>query len=166
MSENENASGDQKESELLRQIREGRKFSLSDAIGQMAGSDLMKGASPVTRKQQAAYEIEHFLERHLRDPEGALHTVFLRRIRESEIFLNHYNEPFVALGLLCERVLGSEHLLQALVGEIDTEWGRIHGERPYFETPGSPPHPDDPYTFASVRLVVTQLIEKLRSGDE
>lgn len=50
------------DSELVRQIREGRKFSLADAIGRLAGPGAMKGVSPATGKQQAEAVIEKFLE--------------------------------------------------------------------------------------------------------
>ena len=63
------------------------------------------------------------------------------------------------------QVLGSEHLLRDLVREADVEWGRALGERPYFERPGQPPHPDDPYTIESVRITLSQLMEKVAAGE-
>jgi hypothetical protein len=63
------------------------------------------------------------------------------------------------------RVLDSDYLLKELVREADIEWGRILGERRYFEKEGCPPHPDDPYTIESVRATLSRLIEKLTGGD-
>lgn len=34
-------------------------------------------------------------------------------------------------------------------------------ERPHFELEGAPPHPDDPYTVASVRKSLSDLLEQL-----
>src|SRR5262249_12919088 len=56
---------------------------------------------------------------------------------------------------------GSEGLLQELVRAADAEWGRMMGERPYFNKPGAVPHPDDPYTPESVRHVLTDLLDQL-----
>jgi hypothetical protein len=63
------------------------------------------------------------------------------------------------------QVLNSDYLLKEPVREADVEWGRVQGERPYFEREGSPPHPDDPYTFESVRKTLAGFIEQLGAGD-
>ena len=42
------------DAELEREIRKGRKVTLAEAIGWMAGPGAMKGVSPVARQQQAA----------------------------------------------------------------------------------------------------------------
>jgi hypothetical protein len=146
---------------LQREIREGRKFTLEEAIGRLAGSGMIKGVSPVTRKQQAEAEIESFLDGNLNSPAGAMSVVLFRRVKESEILLNNYEQPLVALAGYIQHVLDSEYLLQELVRESDVEWGRVYGERPFFEREGSPPHQDDPYTPLSVRATLCQLIEKL-----
>jgi hypothetical protein len=147
--------------ELEREIREGRKFTLAEAIGRLAGPGMMKGVSPATGKQQAEARIEKYLEQHLSSPAGALSAVLLRHVKESEILLNNLDQPLVVLASCVQRILDSEFLLQALVRQADCEWGRVYGERPYFERPGSEPHEDDPYTAMSVRAALMQLIEKL-----
>jgi hypothetical protein len=153
------------DAELEREIRRERKLSLADAIGQMAGPGMMKGASPVTRQQQAEVEIEGFLDRHLAESAGALPTVILRQIKASDLLLNNLDQPIVALASFVRRVLDSEYLLKELVREADVEWGRVLGERPHFEKEGCPPHPDDPYTIESVRTSLSQLIEKLTAPE-
>jgi hypothetical protein len=52
-----------------------------------------------------------------------------------------------------------------VVREADVEWGRVFGERPFFEQEGRPPHPDDPYTLESVRAELTRLAEGLAAGE-
>ncbi len=154
------------DAELERKIRGDRKFSLEEAIGRMAGGDLMKGASPVTRKRQAELAIKLYLEQHLTDAEGVLLPVMLRRIRESETLLKSgYDEPLKAFARFCERLLGSEELLRRFVQDVDAEWGRIYAELPHLEQVGRPPDEDDPYTFASVRGKLSRLIETLRGSD-
>ncbi len=146
---------------IEREVRSGRKFSLSEAIGR-AGGDLMKGASPVTRRRQAEVEIELHLDRHLRDGEGALQTVLLRRVRESEDLLaSAYDAPLSTLREWTLGVLSKEARLGRLVSAVDAEWGRMYGERPHFEREGAPEDPGDPYTRASVRVALEALLETL-----
>ena len=60
MSDNEDTQTSEVDSEIQREIREGRKFTLAEAIGRLAGPGAMKGESPVARMQQAEIEIESF----------------------------------------------------------------------------------------------------------
>lgn len=151
------------DAELEREIRAGRTFSLTDAIGRLAGPGAMKGASPIDRRKCAAAEIRHYLARHLAgDSAGALAAVLLRHVTDSDLLLRHLDEPPPAvLGRYVRRVLGSESALKELVRETDFEWGRIFDERPCFDRDGCPPAPDDPYTLDSVRAALTQLAERL-----
>jgi len=165
MSDNKDTPRSEADAELEREIRKGRKFTLDEAIGRMAGPGAMKGVSPVTRMQQAAVEIENWLRHHLSAGNDELHVVLLRRVQGSELLLNNFDQPLVVLATFCQQVLDSDYLLKELVREADVEWGRVQGERPYFEREGSPPHPDDPYTFESVRKTLAGLIEQLGVGD-
>jgi len=163
MSEDKKERPSSKDAEIEREIRLGRKFSLAEAIGRMGGSGLLKGTSPVTRKRQAELEIERYLESHLVDSQGALEVVLARRVRESEtLFKMGYDQPLEVLALFCERILGSEGLLQDFVRDVDAEWGRIYLERPHFQKDGRPADPEDPYTFSSVRIALSGLMAKLR----
>jgi hypothetical protein len=153
------------DADLEREIREGRKFSLAEAIGRLAGPGMMKGVSPATGKQQAAAQIESYLNRHLQDGAGVLSVVLLSQFTESEHLLNHLDQPLVALASYVQSVLGSEYRLQELARSADVEWGRTFGERPYFEKEGRPPHPDDPYTAESVRATLSRLSEMLSAGE-
>jgi hypothetical protein len=154
------------DADLQREIREGRKFSLAEAIGRMAGPGAMKGASPITGKQQAEAEIEHYLNRHLADGPGILPVVLLHEVSESDYLLNHLDQPLVALAGYVQSVLENDYRLQELTRKADVEWGRTFGERPHFETQGRLPHPDDPYTAESVRVAISRLNEKLTAAHQ
>lgn len=156
---------DQLATHLENEIREQRKFTLAEAIGRLAGPGMMKGVSPATRKQQAEAAIESFLEQHLMSPAGALNAVLLCQVKESELLLRHLDQPLEALWAYLHDVLASEHVLQDLVRQADCEWGRLYNERPHFERPGVLPHADDPYTSASVKASLLQLVEKLSPPD-
>jgi hypothetical protein len=159
MSNEQEKRGSHADTELEREIRKDRKFSLAEAIGRMAGPGAMKGTSPITGLQQAEAVIENWLRTHLGG--GELQLVLLRGVKESELLLKNFEQPLVVLSIFCQRILGSEYLLAEMVRQADFEWGRTYGERPYFEKPGEPPHPDDPYTLDSVRQTLTGLVKQL-----
>jgi hypothetical protein len=153
------------DAELEREIREGRKFTLEEAIARMVGPGGMKGESPVTRMQQAEVEIGSWLRTHLGDASGALEVVLHRRVKGCELLLNNYDQPMVVLASYCQRILDSDYQLEELVRDADIEWGRVMGERPYFERTGSARHPDDPYTVESVRNILSGLLKELAAGE-
>jgi hypothetical protein len=161
MSDNNDRQRSEADEELEREIRKGRKFTLAEAIGRLAGPGAMKGVSPVSRKQQAGLEIENWLRHHLPAGNAELEVVLLRQVNGSELLLNNYDQPLVVLAACCQQVLDSDYRLKELVREADVEWGRVYGERPYFEKEGSSPHPDDPYTFESVRKTLSSLVDRL-----
>ncbi len=163
MGKKEPRLSEQELADLEREIRSGRKFSLAGAVGRLGGGDLLKGASPVTRKRQAELEVKLFLEKHLADAEGALKVVLKRRVRDSETLLAAgYEQPLSALARITEHILSSEERLRSFVHRVDAEWGRIYLERPHFQKAGRPPDRDDPYTFASVRVQLSKLLDELR----
>lgn len=161
MSEEQKKPISEADAELEREIRRGRKFSLADAIGRLAGPGAMKGESPITRRQQAGLAIADHLRRLFSDAPGALCIALERRVKASELLLNNPEQPLVVLAACVQQILGSDYALRELVREADVEWSRIYGERPYFETEGAPPHANDPYTIDSVRGTLMQLLEKL-----
>ena len=165
MQDKANTRRSQADSELARQIRGERKFTLSEAIGRLAGPGAMKGASPVARKRQAELEIADYIRRHLQDAAGAFQIVLLRHVKGSELLLNNFDQPRVVLAGCIQQVLNSDYVLKELVREADIEWGREQGERPYFEREGAPSHPQDPYTFESIRTTLSLLAEELARGD-
>ena len=147
------------DAELEREIRRERKFTLAEAIGRLAGPGAMKGASPISRLQQAEAAIASWLSGRI--PAGSLETVLHRSVEDSELLLNNPDQPLVVLAAHCEKVLHSDFLLKELVRNADVEWGRLMGEWPYFETENSPSHPDDPYTVESVRTTLQDLLTEL-----
>ena len=153
------------DAELERAVRAERKFTLSEAIGRMAGPGAMKGVSPVDRLHQAGAEIQLYLDRHVVDSGGVLSGVLRRQVTESEVLLRGYEQPLVALAEFVRQLLDSEYALKELVREADAEWGRVFGERPRFDRDGCPPAPDDPYILESVRTALTRLASELAAGE-
>jgi len=148
------------DSELEREIRDAREFTLEEALGRIAGPGAMKGASPVSPQQQAEIAIGTWLGSNLADPAGALRIVVHRHLKGSKSLLDNQDRPLAALAEHCRHVLESDEILKETVREADVEWGRTMDELPYFERESSP-HPDDPYTIQSVRGALAQALEKL-----
>jgi hypothetical protein len=165
MSDNKDKQRSEADAELEREIRRERKFTMAEAIGRLAGPGAMKGESPVARMQQAEAEIASWLTAQLADAGGALRVVLHRDVKGSELLLNNFDQPLVVLAAYCQRVLDSDYLLEGLVRDADIEWGRVMGERPFFEKEGSPRHPDDPYTVESVRNALSGLLKLLATSE-
>jgi hypothetical protein len=88
--------------------------------------------------------------------------VLLRRFSNSDSLLQQgYEKPLAALADYIQDLLDCEEQLRHFVSEIDAQWGRSFGERPYFERPGQPANRDDPYTMASVRDSLGKLQREL-----
>jgi hypothetical protein len=155
---------DPSDAEIEREIRSQRKFSLAEAIGR-SGGDLLRGASPVTRRRQAEFAIEELVERHLSDSEGALGPVLVRQIGQSEELLSSYDDPIRALIHETTKILGSAEALRRFVRSVDQEWGRLYNERPHFDRDNEPPAKDDPYTEDSVRTTLRSLLDSLEGAN-
>ena len=161
MNEDEDKQRPKSNEQLEREIRQGRKFNPKEAIARLAGPGAMKGASPVSRPQQAELEIGAWLRSHMTDPGGALPVLLHRNLKGSMLLLDNLDQPLVALAGYCQRLLASDTLLKDLCREADVEWGRAMDERPYFEREGSPQHPNDPYTVESIRNALSEALKQL-----
>jgi len=151
--------------DIEREIRRGRKFSLNDALGRLGGEGMLKGASPVPPIEQTEAAIANYLRAHLADPGGVLAHVMARQVKTSELLIEHFDRPEVVLAGYVNEVLNSDTLLKDLVREADVEWGRLLGERPHFQREGRAADPDDPYTVASVRTALMQLVQAATRGE-
>ena len=164
LSADDNASPSLSEAEIQQDIRRGRPFSLAEAIGQEAGG-FMKGASPVPKLVQAQGEALQILKANLEDLEGALQQVLARWLEDDTIRLSrHIDDPGEAVKDLLRTVLDSPETLYDLVHQTDVLWGRLYDERPHFQKPGQPPHPDDEYTHESVRAALDACLQRLETA--
>jgi hypothetical protein len=150
-------------SDIEREIREGRKLTAKDLMAKLAGPGAMKGASPVSPVQQAETEIGNWLGSNLQDDFGSLRLVLHRHIKGSERLLESLDMPLVALADYLQRILGNDNLLREIVRNADVEWGRRMDERPHFEREGMAADPDDPYTVENVRQALIDALRKLQA---
>lgn len=154
---------DPSEADIEREIRQGRKFTAEEAMGRMAGPGAMKGASVLSRQEEAENAVRVWLAASIADPAGALRTVLHRNLKASSLLLDNLDDPSVAASTYLRQILASEQRIRELVREADAEWGRAMDERPYFERDGNPPHPDDPYTVVSVRTALDEALHRSRN---
>ncbi len=140
-----------------KEIRKKRKFSMASAIGEEGGG-FLAGGTPILPTQEAAAVIGVFLEVHMVDNSGVLRHVLERRIKDDIVLLSeHVDVPLGALAHVLDHLLAIDERVFDLVRQVDAEYGRVMDERPYFQKPGAPAHPDDEYTHQSVRTTLTQL---------
>ncbi|MGB3533290.1 MAG: hypothetical protein WBA13_07210 [Microcoleaceae cyanobacterium] len=139
-----------------------REFTLADMIAREGGS-FMKGESPIPPLKQAQTEINTFITQNLPDVSGALQAVLHRWVLEDTARVSHhFDAPLQALLGLLESILDNPSILYELVRQVDMLWGEMNGERPHFQQPGHPPHPDDEYSHESVQQQLSELVDVLK----
>lgn len=145
---------------IEREIRSHHRFTLADAIGQRAGSGFFAGSTIVPPAREAAMALRQYVERHLDDSDGCMRTVLVRRFDET-VMSQHLDDPVAPLAPVLHRILHNDEVLYEFVRQVDVEYGRLMDERPHFQRPGQPPHPDDVYTHATVRDALGKLHRQL-----
>ncbi len=159
------ASDVQDVQDVQKDIRSGRPFSLAEVIGREGGS-FLKGESPIPPLLQAVAIIHCFIDQHLCDSTGAVQMTLQNWVKSDEGRISqHLNSPLNALKGILEDItnLTKPSTLYEFVRQVDVRWGQIYGERPHFQQPGQPPHPDDEYTHESVHQQLIELLNLLET---
>ena len=147
---------------LQQDILDSRPFSIAEAIGREGGT-FLKGESTVPKLVQVITAINTFIDRNLRDPSAALQAILHQWIKVDPRVSQYKETPLLALEKILQSILDNSHLLYELVRQVDIKWGQMYDERPYFQQPGQPPHPNDEYTHESVRGDLQNLSIRLRN---
>lgn len=150
------------EENLQRDILSDRKYSLAEAIGR-EGGNFLKGESPVPKLVQVTTEVNLFIDQNLPDSSGGLQSVLKRWVKSDPLLSQHLESPLKGLDKILEKILTQKGLFYEMVREADLKWGQMYQERPYFQKPGDPPHPEDEYTHESVREKLSLLRERITS---
>ena len=152
---------DNEDRQIERDIRSHRRASLADTLAGRDGGAHLRGASPTPLLQRALFEVEQYLDVHLDDTAGSLRAVILRRLEaQPELLAAGLGDPARTISTWLETVLATPAALADLVRETDMLWGEQYAEKPHFDTPGSAPAPDDPYTTAGVNRLLTGLRDR------
>ncbi|MBR8827777.1 MAG: hypothetical protein DSM107014_07700 [Gomphosphaeria aponina SAG 52.96 = DSM 107014] len=148
---------------IQRDIMSGRQFSMAEAIAR-EGGNFLKGESPVPKMLQLTTEINVFIANNLQDSLGSLQAVLQNWVKQDKAIVSKYlNSPLSALKEIIEKIIENQELLYDFVKQVDFQWGQMYGERPYFQSPGQPAHPDDEYTHESVKQQLIELLNKIES---
>ena len=151
-------------SDLQREIRAGRKFSLGEAIGREGGSFLKGSQEMVPRPLRALAAINGLIDQNLNDPNGALQTCLKRWVKTDIRVGKYLDEPRLALEVIVTSIVQQPQVLYEFARQVAVEWGQLNGERPYFQKPDSEPHPNAAYSHASIQKILTQLLSQLSAG--
>lgn len=157
---NQQQSGSEFGDELQREIRQGRKFSLAEAIGREGGS-FMKGESAIPRPVRAANTIKQFLDSQLIDPSSAFATTLFSWTTADVRVSRQLDTPLVALAQIIESLLNEPTTFYEFFRQVAIAQSNLTGDRPHFQPPGQPPHPDADYTHESIRKQLSELAEEL-----
>ncbi|WP_017659169.1 hypothetical protein [Baaleninema simplex] len=145
-------------------IFRGRKFTLADAIAKEGGT-FLKGESPVPKLEQAKATIHYFIDRNLSDISGALQAILQRWLDEDTIRVaRNLETPLQALLELLDSLVNNSEMLYEFVRQVDVKWGELNDERPHFQRPHQPPHPEDEYTHESVRQQLLELRRRVEAS--
>ncbi|AUC59893.1 hypothetical protein AA637_01445 [Cyanobacterium sp. HL-69] len=144
--------------ELRRDALRGRQFSLADLIGQEGGG-FLKGESPVPFIIRLKTEIKLFISNNLQDSSGALQAVLQDMVNGADSKISsHETDPLSALRAIIEEIMENDNLYYDFVKQVDLKSGQISGDRPYFQKPGQPAHPEDEYSHESVKEKLIELL--------
>ncbi|AFZ50924.1 hypothetical protein [Dactylococcopsis salina] len=148
---------------IEKEILSEQKYSLANAIGR-EGGNFLKGESPVPKMVQITTEINLFIDQNLPDASGALQSVLKHWVKSDSLLSQNLDSPLKGLDEIIEKILNNQGLFYEIVRQADLKWGQMYEERPYFQKPGQPAHPDDEYSHQSVREKLSQLRQKLSSN--
>ena len=146
---------------LQQDIIDSRPYSLAEAIGREGGT-FLKGESTVPKLVQVITKINTFIDRNLKDPAASLQAILHQWVKGDPRVSKYKETPLIALAEILQSIISNPNLLYELVRQVDIKWGQMYEERPYFQQPGEPPHPDDEYTHESVRQNILDLQTKLQ----
>lgn len=152
---------DEQDRLIEREARAAMHLSMEQAILLSAGGGLMKGGTPVSPYQQAHHQIMVFLDREIQDSlmEKALDDWVHSHRQQLEKRLKN---PIQGLLDIIDHTLEHEGAFVEFVRMVDVHYGKTMKERPHFQRPGEPPHPEDPYTFETVRRSLNELAAACR----
>lgn len=147
--------------DLQREIRGERKFSLGEAIGREGGSFLKGSQAMVPRPLRALAMINGFIDQHLQDTDGALQLCLKRWVKTDVRVGKYLDKPLVALQVIVLDIAQQPQVLCEFARQVAVDWGRMNGERPYFQKLGTAPHPEAIYSHDSIREILAGLLSQL-----
>ncbi|MBX2863691.1 MAG: hypothetical protein KTR27_09050 [Leptolyngbyaceae cyanobacterium MAG.088] len=147
--------------DLQREVRAGRKFSLSEAIGREGGSFLKGSQAAIPRPLRALAAINGFIDQHLNDGNGAIQSCLKRWVKTDGRISKHLDTPLIALQVIVTDLVQQPQIMYEFARQVAVEWGHLNGERPYFQKPGTKAHPKAAYSHESIQKRLLSLLDRL-----
>ncbi|MEL6602242.1 MAG: hypothetical protein AAFP20_03325 [Cyanobacteria bacterium J06614_10] len=148
-------------SDLQAEIRSERPFSLAEAIGREGGS-FLKGESTIPRPLRAIAAINQFLSTHLTAPSDALATTLSTWASQDIRVSRQLDTPLTALSQILDSLLSEPATFCEFARQVAIAHSQLTGDRPHFQQPGKPPHPDAEHTHDSIRQTLSDLQHQLQ----
>lgn len=145
--------------DLQREIRAERKFSLAEAISREGGS-FMKGESTIPRPLRATTEIKQFITTYL-EPAGAIATTLQTWASHDIRLSRQLDTPLVALSEVIASLLAEPTTLSEFARQVAIAHSQITGDRPQFHRPDQPPDPTAAHTHQSIRAALSTLHQQI-----
>ena len=145
---------------LQKEILANRNFSLAEAIGREGGS-FMKGESAVPRPVRANNAIKQFLDSQLIDTSSAFATTLFTWAKADIRVSRQLDTPLVALAQILESLLSEPTTFYEFYRQVAIAQATITGDRPHFQQPGEPPHPEADYSHKLIRTQLLELLEHI-----
>jgi hypothetical protein len=146
--------------DIEREIRAKRKFSLAEAIGREGGS-FMKGESAIPRPLRAANEIKQFIATFSPAPSGVLASELTLWATADVRVSRQLDTPLVALAQIVDSLLGEPIAFYEFARRVAIAQSKLTGDRPYFQQPDQPAHPEADYTHSNIRQYLLDISQHL-----
>jgi len=124
----------------------------------------MKGESIVPRPVRAANTIKQFLDSQLTDPSSAFATTLFTWTKADIRVSRQLDTPLVALSQVIESLLSEPTTFYEFARQVAIAHSHITGDRPYFQQPNKPSHPEATYTYKSIQAQLLGIAQSLRSA--
>ena len=147
--------------DIEREIRADRKFSLAEAIGREGGS-FMKGESAIPRPLRAANEIKQFITTSSPEPAGVLASELTLWATADVRVSRQLDTPLVALAQIVNSLLAEPTVFYEFARRVAIAQSKLTGDRPYFQQPDQPAHPEADYTHHDIRQYLLDISDHLR----
>lgn len=151
-------------SEIEKEIRSGRKFSIAEAIGREGGG-FMKGESAIPRPLKAANEVKQFITTYSGKSTGVLADELYAWTIADIRFGAQLDTPLVAIALTVNSLLKESAMFYEFARQVAIAQAKLTGDRPYFQQPGRLPHPESDYPHHAIRQYLLDISTALCSAD-
>ena len=147
--------------QITREIQQGRKFSLAEAIGRET-SHFLRDQSAIPRPLRAKAKVDQFISTQLNEPTGPIATT-LRNWTSTDIRLSsQLDTPLIALAQITDSILSEPTTFCEFSRQVAIAQAKLTGDRPYFQTYGKAPHPNADYPHSIIKHELSELLHQLK----